>query len=481
MNPIRARLLPGLVLAAMASGCVLPPRDAPHPSPMSAAPLGLSAPSVAPAADAWWHSFDDAQLDALIARALADNPSLAQAAARLREAAAQTEAAQSALRPKASFSGSVLRQRAPDNYVIPPPLAGGQFWMGQIGASLSWDLDFWGKQADAVAQAQALAQAAALERDNARLLLAAALIQAYVDLYRADALADIAERSQAQRQHILDLTHQRVAAGLDTRLELREAESELPQARVDLAAARSQAELAVHELAMLSGQGVQAYAAIGRPQLRLDAVLPLPAQLPLNLLARRPDVVAARARIDAADAQRRALRAAFYPDVSLHALIGVAAFGLNDLFEAGARGYGAGPVVSLPLFDAGKLRAQYHGREAALDDAVDAYNDTVLQAVRQSADQLTRIEALSAERVDQQATLSAAEDGYRIAEERYRAGLAAYLSVLSAETQVLTARRQSVQIEADLALARVNLLLALGGSFDPGAAVPIALAAKSSP
>jgi NodT family efflux transporter outer membrane factor (OMF) lipoprotein len=454
-------------LTALLAGCVLPPKDSPRERAIDTRQLGLTAAAVTPANEGWWKALDDAQLDALIERAFAANPSLAQASSQLRAALAQIDAAHAGLLPRASFSGSALRQRAPDNYIIPPPLAGGDFWMAQIGASLSWDLDFWGRQADAVSQARALAQAADFERDNARLLLAAALVQTYVGLYRADALADIAQQAQSQRQHILELTRQRVAAGLDTRLELREAESELPQARVERAQAQAQAELAVHALAMIAGQAADGYAAIGRPQLNLDAVLPLPAQLPINLLARRPDVLAARLRIEAADAQRRATRAAFYPDVSLRALAGVAAFGLNDLFEAGARGYGAGPVVSLPLFDAGKLRAQYQGREAALDGAVAVYNDTVLRAVQQSSDQLTRIDALSRERTDQESTLVAAEDGYRIAEERYRAGLAGYLSVLSAETQVLNARRQSIQIVADLAVARVSLLLELGGSFDP--------------
>jgi NodT family efflux transporter outer membrane factor (OMF) lipoprotein len=462
----------GAALAALLAGCVLPPKDSPRARAIDVQQLGLTAAAVAPANDGWWKALGDPQLDALIEQAFAANPSLAQASAQLRAAVAQIDAAHAGLLPKASFSGSALRQRAPDNYIIPPPLAGGDFWMAQVGASLSWDLDFWGRQADALSQARALAQAADLERDNARLLLAAALAQAYLGLYRADALADIAQQAQSQRQHILELTRQRVAAGLDTRLELREAESELPQTRVERAQALAQADLAVHALAMIAGQGAQAYAAIGRPQLNLDAVLPLPEQLPINLLARRPDVLAARAAVEAADAQRRAARAAFYPDVSLRALAGVAAFGLNDLFEAGARGYGAGPVVSLPLFDAGKLRAQYQGREAALDNAVAAYNDTVLRAVQQSADELTRIDALARERGDQQATLVAAEDGYRIAEERYRAGLAGYLSVLSAETQVLNARRQNVQIIADLAVARVSLLLELGGSFDPTTHTP---------
>ena len=466
-TPPALLLIGAAALALLASGCVLPPRELPRQNALEAQQLGLSAAAVAPAQDAWWQAFGDAQLDALIVRTFAANASLAQASAQLRGALAQIDAAHAGLLPKASFSGSALRQHAPDNYIIPPPLAGSDFWMAQIGASLSWDLDFWGRQADALSQARALARSADLERDSTRLLLAAALVQAYVDLYRADAFADIAQQAELQRQHILELTRQRVAAGLDTRLELREAESALPQARVDRAQAQAQAELAVHALAMIAGEGSDAYASIVRPKLDLDAVLPLPAQLPINLLSRRPDVLVARARIDAADAQRRATRAAFYPDVSLRALAGVASFGLNDLIEAGARGYGVGPVVSLPLFDAGKLRAQYQGREAALDAAVAAYNDTVLRAVQQGADRLTLIDALSRERVDQQLTLTAAQDGYRIAEERYRAGLAGYLSVLSAETQVLNARRESVQIVADLAVARVRLLLELGGSFNP--------------
>ncbi len=449
------------------AGCVLPPKQAHRESVLDTRTLGLTAQAAAPSDASWWTAFDDAQLSALIERALADNPTLAQAAAQLRAAVAQVDAAHAGLLPKANFSASALRQHGPENYLFPPPLAGSDFWIAQIGASLSWDVDFWGRQADALSQARALAQAADLQRENARLLLASALTQAYIDLYRADALADIAEQAEGQRAHILDLTRKRVAAGLDTRLELREAESALPQARVERAQAQSQANLAVHALAMLAGGGAEDYAQIRRPQLDLDAVLPLPQQLPINLLARRPDVLAARLRIDAADAQRRAVKAAFYPDVSLRALAGIASFGLNNLFQASARGYGAGPVVSLPLFDAGKLRAEYQGREAALDDAVAAYNDTVLRAVQRTADQLSRIEALSRERVDQQATLTAAEDGYRIAEERYRAGLAGYLSVLSAETQVLNARQQSVQISADLALARIDLLLELGGSFNP--------------
>jgi NodT family efflux transporter outer membrane factor (OMF) lipoprotein len=222
----------------------------------------------------------------------------------------------------------------------------------------------------------------------------------------------------------------------------------------------------VHQLALLSGQGAEGYAAIHPPVLNIDAALPVPDALPINLLARRPDVLSARMSVEAADAQRLADKAAFYPNVSLTALAGIGAFGLNNLVQWSARGYGAGPLISLPLFDGGRLRAQYQGSEAQLDSAISDYNDTVLRAVQQTADQITRIDALAHERVEQQETLEANEAAYRLAEERYRAGLASYLAVLNAQTQVLAARQTMVDIITSQAVARVTLLQALGGSFD---------------
>ena len=273
-----------------------------------------------------------------------------QAQARVAAALAQTQSAQSALLPQASLGASASYQRGPENYFIPPPYAGHSFWLGQAGATLGWDADFWGRQANAVRRAQALTQSAQLDVDNARLMLAGAITQAYVDLYRQNALADIAQRSEAQRQDIVNITRRRVAAGLDTRLELRQAEGQLPQARVARAQAQAAADLAVHQLAVLTGQGADAYGSIARPAFNVETALPVPTALPINLLARRPDVLAARLNVVAADAQRLSDKAAFYPDVNLKGVAGIGAFGLNNLVQWNARGYGGGPVISLPLF-----------------------------------------------------------------------------------------------------------------------------------
>jgi NodT family efflux transporter outer membrane factor (OMF) lipoprotein len=457
-----ALLLAGVLLA----GCVLPPKESVHPQKFENTGVGLNGAAVEPIPDGWWKSFDDPQLDGLIRAGLKDSPTLAEAQARVADALAQSQIAQSKRLPSANLDASALYQRAPENYIIPPPLAGHTFWMSQAGATFSWDLDFFGKQANAVHRAEALTQSAALDVENARLMLGAAIAQAYVELYRENALADIAERSAAQRENIVAITRRRVAAGVDTQLELRQAEGQLPQAHVARDQARAAADLTVHELAELSGQGADAYASIHRPVLNIDASLPVPTALPINLLARRPDVLAARAELEAADSQRLSDRAAFYPDINLKALAGIGAFGLNNLVQWSARGYGAGPLISLPIFDGGRLRAQYRSSEAQLDGAIAGYNDAVLRAVQQTADQLTRIDALARERVEQQETLEANEAAYKLAEERYRAGLASYLSVLNAETQVLTARQSMVDIIADQAVARVTLLLAIGGSFD---------------
>jgi NodT family efflux transporter outer membrane factor (OMF) lipoprotein len=457
-----------LTLAA----CVSAPQESPHAQPLASPALGLTGAAVDRVAADWWVSFQDPQLDRLIDEGLKDSPTLAQAQARVAEAAAQVQYAGSKLLPNAKLDAGAFYAHAPENFLFPPPYAGHGFWLGQAGTTLNWDLDFFGREQHALDSARALGQSAHFDAENARLMLAGAIVQAYVELYREDALADIAARSESQRANIVDITRRRVAAGLDTKLELREAEGQLPQARVARAQAQAAAMRAVHELAALTGQGADAHASVMRPTLKLDAALPVPTALPLNLLARRPDILSARLLVQAADAERLSDKAAFYPDVSLQAVAGFGAFGLHNLVQWNARGAGAGPMLSLPLFDGGRLRAQYRGSEARLDSAVDGYNDAVLAAIRQAADQLSDLSALASERVDQEKTVEASEAAYKLAEERYQAGLASYLLVLSAETQVLTARQNIVNIEASQALARVALLIAVGGSFEPTSTTP---------
>jgi NodT family efflux transporter outer membrane factor (OMF) lipoprotein len=453
--------------ALLLAGCVLPPDDPPQQAMLSAERQGLSATPVPVVVEAWWQAYGDAQLNRLMTQALSGNPSLALALARLRLAQSARAGADAGLLPHVTLDATETRQRFSANDVYPPPLAGNTYWQGGLKGDLSWNLDFWGRQAALVAQAEAQSQAAGLDVAAARLALIGGVAQAYLDLAHAYAVADLAVRTEAQRQHILELTTQRVASGLDTEVERRQADGAVAEARVVREAAENDKARAVHQLAALAGAGADAYPQIRRPSLKADSVLPLPAALPADLLARRPDLVAARARVDAALAGRRAADAAFYPDVDLVAFAGLSAIGLVPLFQGSSLTAGAGPALHLPLFDAGTLAAQFRGATAGLDAAVADYNRLVLQAVQDVADRLSEIAALKQERGHQRRQLEDAEAAFRLAEARYGAGLAGYLSVLNAETQLLSARRQDIDLATAEVFAKIRLLLAAGGSFTP--------------
>jgi len=466
-----------VIAASLAlAGCLAPPHAALREHVLESTHLGLGAAPAPRPVDAWWHAYGDAQLDRLMQAALTQNPTLAQALARVREARSAADAAHAGLLPSVALNAQETRQRFSRDDVIPPPFAGGVHAQGHARLDFSWDLDFWGKQSALLDQAHSQTAAAALDVDGARLALSGAMLEAYIDLDRQYALADLAQRSAQQRQQILDITRRRVGAGLDTNVELREAEGALPQARVELQQAQADQARAVHLIAALSGQGADAYAQIVRPHWQIDAALSLPQTLPADLLGRRPDVLAARARVEAATSGQAAAKAAFYPDINLGAFVGVAAIGAGNLFQSASATYGVGPAIHLPIFDAGRLEAQFRGATAEIDASVAAYNATVLRAVREASDQLTRIAALAEQIGAQRQSLDAAEAAYRLAGERYQAGLSDYLVVLNAETQVLHARRQRVELVAALANARVALMLAAGGSFDPNASQATAVA-----
>jgi NodT family efflux transporter outer membrane factor (OMF) lipoprotein len=450
-------------------GCITPPKLPPHQQAIAGDRLGLSSQVTAPPPHAWWSTFSDPQFDGLMQQALADNPNLAQALARVREAQSLADVTRAGLAPSVSYDAQEIRQRLSSHEPIPEPYNGTKRWLGSEGLNLSWDIDFWGRQASLLKRARSQTTAAALDVASARLALSGAVAQAYIDLYRNNALADVAQRTEAQRQNILEITRRRVKSGLDTDVELREASGAVPEAQVEFLQAQAAVALNTHQLAALSGQGAEVYAQVRRPTLDPAAILPLPAALPADLLGRRPDVLAARDWIEGAQAGQAAAKAAFYPDINLTAFAGTSAVGLGKLFVGNSAVYGAGPAIHLPVFDAGRLKAEYRGAAAEIDDAVAAYNRSVLEAVRETADQLTLVAALNDEIVRQERSLDDAEAAYRLAEERYRAGLSTYLTVLTTETAVLSARREHVGLISDQAIARVNLLLAVGGSFDPQA------------
>jgi NodT family efflux transporter outer membrane factor (OMF) lipoprotein len=423
----------------------------------------LSAAPAPAIADSWWTAFGDPQLDALVDQALAGSPTLQIALARMREAQAQLSVSRAATWPQLTLDGQEERTHFSSNYIIPPPYAGTMQWYGQVQANLSWSLDLFGKQAAQVDAARASADAAALDAEAARLALAGTVTQAYISLDRAYLLADVAEETVKQREGVLHLTQGRVNSGLDSKASDEQAKALLAIAKEDLIRANAARDLAVHQIAALIGRGADAYN-ISRPKLNRDA-LALPAVLPADLLARRADIAAAEARIDAATSGRRAAHQAFYPDINLIGAAGFAAIGLSTLFNGSSGQYGIGPAIHLPIFDAGELRAKYAGATAQLDEAVANYNQSVVSAVKQTADAITQLQALQGQAAQQGEALRASNASFDLAERRYRSGLSPQLNVLNAEDVLILAKRQDASLSADLLSARVSLLMAMGGGY----------------
>jgi NodT family efflux transporter outer membrane factor (OMF) lipoprotein len=463
---MNSRLLAVAAAAAnlVLHGCAAIPDDPPQEQPLETGSLGLS-DATYEAPDQWWLALEDPQLDRLVQQALDQNPGLAGALARVRSAAAQAAVAGAANDPQLAFDANANRERISEHYIFPPPYGGGTYWIAELGIGLGWNLDFWGRQAHLIDQAQRAAQAARFDADASRLLLSSSVAQSYVELIRARQLEELAEQVGRQRAQVADLARQRVEAGLDTDVERLSAESGVARTEVDREQARLAQAASVHALAALAGRGADAYSNVGPPSLDLERALPLPQALPADLLAHRPDIAAAHARVLAAQAGRDSAEAAFYPNVNLAAFIGYQAVGLDRLFDSGSHTWSVDPAIHLPLFEGGRLRAEYRKTGADIDAAVSAYNESILRAVRETSDQLSRIDSIERQLGDQSRALAAAEGAYAIAEQRYGAGLSSYLTVLNAETQVFEARRQHVNLLADRTQARIALLVALGGNF----------------
>jgi len=419
-----------------------------------------------------WREYGDAQLDALMEQALSDNPSLQQARLRLERAQAQSGVARAALLPQLGAGGEINRELYSAHSLYPAPLAGSVENSGTVQLSGSWELDFFGKNRAALDSAIGSVQAAAADAQAARLLLASNVVRSYYQLARAGAQLEVAERTLEQRKEMLDLVHSRLAAGLDTQLELRQSQGGIPEAQLQIEALREQQALAKNALATLVGDPSVAQR-LKVPSLPAALGVSAPAEVPLNLLGQRADVVAARWRVEAASRDTDVARAQFYPNINLKAYAGFSALGFSNLFKSSSEQWGVGPAINLPLFSGGRLRANLRVKTADLDTAIESYNGTVLEAVHDAADQLVTAQSLERQQTEQRNAQQAAEGAYQIAVQRYKAGLSTYLQVLATESNVLQQRRAAVDLKARVIDTQVALWRALGGGLPTS---PVAVA-----
>jgi NodT family efflux transporter outer membrane factor (OMF) lipoprotein len=298
-------------------------------------------------------------------------------------------------------------------------------------------------------------------------MIATAVARTYVQLARVQDHLDIARDTLAQREKIYDLTRQRVDAGVDPRVELKQAEGEVPAAREDVAALEESLRIAQNQLAALVGQGPDRGLSIERPKLQpTSSDASLPSRLPADLLGRRPDVEASRRRVEAAEQDIKVARARFYPDIDLLGFIGLQSIGLSQLADAASRTAGIGPAIHLPLFDGGRLRSDLAATNADYDAAVAQYNSTLIEALHELADELAAFHSVAAQSNEQRLAMAAARDAYDLAMLRYRDGIGTYLTVLSAQSQVLKQQHLAADLRAREFDNHIALVRTLGGGFE---------------
>ena len=454
-----------LIAAGLLAGCAVP-ESKPLVTPLAAPALGLSGTPAPTIAADWWRGFGDPQLDRLVGDAVAGSPSLDAALARVAQARAVLATRDADNGPNVTLDASEQVARLSGRYTIPPPFAGSTRFIGSTAANLSWNLDLFGRQKAAIEGARASVRAAALDVAAARLTLSGAVVQTYVDMARAEMQAGIAQRTIATRENSLRLVNVRIRNNLSSKLEAQAAATLLAQARQALLRSQAAQLLAKTALAALAGRGVDYPATIRPTAIRLDAALPLPRAVPADLLARRADIAAAQARIEAAAAGRQVARRAFYPNVNLAAMAGFQAVGLGNLVSLDAGTAGVGPALHLPLFDNGRLKAELAGSTALLDAATADYNDRIVGAVREAADALARIGTLEADRVRQREVVRGFAETGRLNAIRVSSGLDSRLDLVDNDVRTLEAEQADANLAADAAQQRIALVLALGGGFD---------------
>ena len=464
-----------LLLVVLAQGCVgIPGHDAsPLPVPedyrvdedLSTA---LATPGFKqgewPQAD-WWRLFGDTQLDGLMNKALADNPDLRIAAARVRVAQKMAAVVHAGNMPQIAADASVTRERFSKNYIFPPEIAAEPQNQGQIALDAGLDLDLWSRNRNLYRARLSEAQAAAADQAETRLVMTATLAQAYFHLQGSLARRDVARTALAQRQDFARLVRLRASNGLDNLAAVKQADADVAREQANLVVLERDIESGKRALAALTGHGPIDAADLVQPTAHFDAVVALPAMLPMDLLARRPDVTAARWRVEAAARQVGVAKAGFYPNINLTGSVGYQSLGLDRLLKPDSIFSSFGPAIHLPIFGGGSLRANLGATYAEYDIAVEQYHRALVNAARDVADQVAAVRYLGDEQLHQDRALRDSEEAYRIARLRYQKGLTDYLAVLQVQRDLLRQRDFNTQLDEARHQALIALIKSLGGGY----------------
>ena len=423
-----------------------------------------AAPADAAPRGGWWTVYGDPVLDDLQDQLGKANNSLASAVARYDQARALAAQSAAALFPEIDGTGALQDNRQSRNRPLRVNGSGlNTYDNNQLGLSVSYEIDLWGRLRNLAAAGRAQAQASAADLASAELSLRAELANDYMALRGADAQLKLLTDTVAAYSKAYDLANVRHEGGAASGLDLYRAETQLRTARAQIPDVTAQRAVLEHAIAVLVGKQASGFS-IARA-----AAAPAPPRVPVSapstLLQRRPDIAAAERRAAAANAQIGVARAAFFPTVTLGLTGGYQSAGGMNLIQAPNSFWTLGPGVVAPLFDEGRRRAADRAVHAQFDQSAADYRQTVLTAFQAVEDQLALNNQLASEASEQALAIQAAQKTEDLAVTRYRLGAANYLEVVTAQTAALQVEQQALAVQTRRLQASVNLVRALGGGW----------------
>lgn len=443
-----------LLLPLLIAGCV--PAITPRPEASIVAPPAdwrTPLPGEGAIERQWWGRFGDPQLSALVEQARANNSDLAIAAARVAEARAQERVARSLLLPSLSASVPGSEARTVNAFGQPS-----ESTSAQPTFQAAYEVDLFGGNAARRDAARASAAAFAAAHEAATLSVSATAASGYITLLALDERLEVLKETLVQRGEALRIARDRAEAGYTSELELRQSEAEYRAAEQQIPAIEAAIARQENALSLLVGDTPHAIArganfdALATPS--------VPAVVPSDLVRRRPDIAQAEYSLAATDANLRAARAQFLPQIRLSASGGAA---ISSLLGDPITIWSIGGSILAPIFSGGRLEGQFDAATAQRDQAAFAYRKSVLTAFREVEDQLALIDRLGAQEQALLAQRTAVAEVLRHATNRYRAGYSPYLEQIDAQRALLSVDLSLIQLRTDRLTAYVALYQALGG------------------
>ncbi len=408
----------------------------------------------------WWDVFQDPQLQDLIRTALQQNYDVRIAAARIMEARAQLGITRADQLPTVNAGATGMNDRVPKTKFAPET----ETSFNAVGASLAWDLDFWGKYRRATEAARANLLATEWARRAVLNSLVSDVAASYFQLRAYDLQLEISRRTLASRQESLQLTRTLSDGGAATMLDVRQAEQLVATAAESIPNLQRQIQQEENFLSTLLGRNPGPIAR-GMKLTEQPHAPEVPAGIPSNLLERRPDIRAAEAELIAANAQIGVARSAYFPQISLTANSGFLSSALTNLFTGPAGFWNFGGSLTQPIFAGGRIRSGVKLSEARKEEMVLTYQRTIQQAFRGVSDSLVEYQKNREFRERQQELVLAAQDAARLSEMRYKGGATNYLEVLTNETNSFNAELGLAQAQLNELLGLVDIYRNLGGGW----------------